>query len=60
MNTWIRRFRLLFAPPRPATVSASGLLFLGSDQNDGHSSSLGASVPPITDLDLLRALGCDV
>ncbi len=60
MTVLISRFRSLFAPPRPPTVPASGVLFLGNGQHNGQSGSVGASAPPITDLNLLRALGCDV
>lgn len=56
MYTWIRRFRFLFSAPRPTPQAASVLLAPPAEQ----TVNLRSSAPPITDLDLLRALGCDV
>lgn len=56
MNVWIRRLRSLFAAPPSAAPDAPPPQTLPG----AHGVPVRASAPPITDLDLLRALGCDV
>ncbi|CAM3297760.1 Mobile element protein [Deinococcus saxicola] len=59
MNVWIRRFRSLFSPARAASV-VPVLLTQPSNQHGSPVTSPRSSAPPITELDLLRAFGCDV
>lgn len=54
MSVWFHHLRSIFAPPRPVTLAASG------QQAGVTAPHVRPASPPITDLDLLRALGCDV
>ncbi|CAM4400992.1 hypothetical protein [Deinococcus marmoris] len=56
MNVWIRRFRSLLSPNRAAVPMVPVLL----TQSSSPATPLRSSAPPITELDLLRAFGCDV
>ncbi|WP_192930869.1 hypothetical protein [Deinococcus sp. AJ005] len=58
MNVWIRRFRSLFSPVRAAPMVP--VLLNQSDHQHGLATSPRSGAPPITELDLLRAFGCDV
>lgn len=60
MKVWIRRLRSLFAAPPPLAPPAAPDAPPPQTLPGEHGVPVRASAPPITDLDLLRALGCDV
>ncbi|MFK7604099.1 hypothetical protein ACI3L1_18025 [Deinococcus sp. SM5_A1] len=60
MNVWIRHFRSLFSPARASAPMVPVLLTQSGFQHGHPATSPRSSAPPITELDLLRAFGCDV
>ncbi|MBB6015779.1 hypothetical protein ACFP9V_04445 [Deinococcus radiopugnans] len=59
MNVWIRRFRSMFTAP-PVVLPTVINVPVPRAALGVHVGPVRVSAPPITDLDLLRALGCDV
>ncbi len=60
MSIWIHRLNSIFSPRRAMMHTPAGQLTGPRQQGSTSPLPVRSGVPPITDLDLLRALGCDV